>query len=181
MTLRAQKVESPGDRHPALRCHRTLLLRNRQRLRSLDMRLLRRIAQALLARAWPEGSLDLALYVVTRPEITRLNEAFLRHKGPTDVITFDYSLEQASRLSGDRRDACPTAKIFICLEEAVSQGRRFHATWQSELVRYIVHGILHLLGYDDRAPRSRREMKKAEDALLRELAGRFDFRRLERA
>ena len=109
MTLRAQKVESPGDRHPALRCHRTLLLRNRHASAAWTCASCGG-SRRPCSWAWPEGSFDLALYVVTRPEITRLNEAFLRHKGPTDVITFDYSLEQASRLSGDRRDACPLAR-----------------------------------------------------------------------
>ena len=44
---------------------------------------------------------------------------------------------------------CCTGKSFVCLDEAVRQARRFHTTWQSELVRYVVHGVLHLLGYDD--------------------------------
>ena len=82
----------------------------------------------------------------------------------------------------DRRDACPTllhGEIFVCLDEAVSQARRFHTTWQSELVRYVVHGVLHLLGYDDAASRARRKMKAAEDTLVRQLARQFDFHSLE--
>ena len=171
---------------------RTLTLRSRQHLRRVDVRLLREIVRALLQVMWPDGSFDLAIYLVSAPEVTRLNETFLRHKGSTDVITFDYAEEvgQASRLSNvsarerpaeDRRDACPTllhGEIFICLDEAVLQARRFHATWQSEVVRYAVHGVLHLLGYDDRDARARRRMKKAEDALVGHLARRFDFKRL---
>jgi len=171
---------------------RTLTLRNRQHVRRVDLRLLRRTVQVLLRQAWPDGAFDLAIYLVAAPEMTRLNETFLRHKGPTDVITFDYAerVGQASRLSSsgapnrrsrDRRDACPTllhGEVFVCLDEAVSQARRFHATWQSELVRYVVHGLLHLLGYDDRNARARREMKTAEDTLVRQLARQFDFGRL---
>ena len=174
---------------------RTLTLRSRQRLRRVNVRLLRRIVQALLHETWPDGSLDLAIYLVSAPEITRLNETFLRHKGSTDVITFDYAerVGQASRLSNsrarvrpgrDRRDACPAllhGEIFVCLDEAVSQARRFHATWQSELVRYAVHGVLHLLGYDDQDSRARRRMKAAEDALVRRLARQFVFSALGRA
>ena len=155
----------------------------------MDLRLLRRIVQALLRETWPDGSFDLAIYVVAEPEMTRLNETFLRHKGSTDVITFDYAegAGQASRPapSGstaanrkDRRDACPTllhGEIFVCLDEAVSQARRFHTTWQSELVRYVVHGVLHLLGYDDATSRARQKMKEAEDTLVIQLARQFDF------
>jgi probable rRNA maturation factor len=106
--------------------------------------------------------------------MTRLNETYLRHKGSTDVITFNYA-EQVSW------DACPPqlhGEIFVCVDEAVSQARRFHATWQSELVRYVVHGVLHLLGYDDADRRVRRKMKVAEDSLVYQLAGQFDLRSL---
>ena len=160
----------------------------------MNVRLLRQIVQALLRETWPDGRLDLAIYLVSAPEITRLDETFLQHKGSTDVITFDYAerVGQASRLSNsgararpgsDRLDACPPllhGEIFVCLDEAVSQARRFHATWQSELVRYAVHGVLHLLGYNDQDSRARRRMKAAEDALVRRLARRFVFSDLNR-
>ena len=173
---------------------RILNLHNRQQGRSVDLRLLRRIVQALLQETWREGSFDLGIYLVAAPEMTRLNEAFLRHKGSTDVITFDYSakLGQTSRLSSsgatagcakDRRDACPAllhGEIFVCLDEAVCQARRFHTSWQSELVRYVVHGVLHLLGYDDRDRRARRRMRVAENAQVRRLAHQFVLRTLSR-
>ena len=184
---------------PVIRSHdawpapqRALSLLNRQRVRSLDLRLLRRIVQALLLEGSPKGAFDLVVYLVAAPEMTRLNEAFLHHKGSTDVITFDYAerVGRASCLSttsrkvrpaNDSRDPCPTllhGEIFVCLSEAVSQARRFHTTWQSELVRYIVHGVLHLLGYDDRDTRTRRRMKGIEDTLVQQLARQFDFRSL---
>jgi len=64
-------------------------------------------------------------------------------------------------------------EVFVCLDEAVTQARRFRVTWQSELVRYVVHGVLHLLGYDDLNPRARRRMKAAENRLMRRLARQF--------
>ncbi len=180
----------PQSHNPAPAHQETLTLRNRQRLRHVDLRLLRRIVRALLQETWPDGSFDLAIYVVAAPEITRLNETFLHHKGSTDVITFDYAegVGQTSRLSSsgaqtrrsrDRRDACPIllhGEIFVCVDEAVSQARRFRTTWQSELVRYVVHGVLHLLGYEDLHRRTRRKMKVAEDTLVHQLARQFDFR-----
>ena len=71
-------------------------------------------------------------------------------------------------------------EIFVCVDEAVSQARRFRTTWQRELVRYVVHGVLHLLGYEDLHSRTRRKMKVAEDTLVRQLSSQFDFRRLSR-
>jgi len=156
------------------------------------MRLLRRILQALLRETWRDRGFDLAIYLVSVPEITRLNEAFLQHKGSTDVITFDYAEKAESafpeapswprkRSHPDRRAGPPAllhGEIFVCVDEALSQARRFRATWQTELVRYVVHGLLHLLGYDDRDARARRRMRETEDALIGQLARRFDLQRL---
>jgi len=150
----------------------TLTLRNRHRTRRVDLRCLRRIVQALLRDTQPNGSFDLGVCLVAAPEMTRLNETFLRHQGSTDVITFNYAEPpKPESLHGE---------IFVCLDEAVSQARRFRTTWQSELVRYVVHGVLHLLGYDDRNSRARHRMKAAEDALVHRLATQFAFRGLSK-
>jgi rRNA maturation RNase YbeY len=71
-------------------------------------------------------------------------------------------------------------EIFICLDETVAQAGQFGTAWQSELVRYLVHGVLHLCGHDDLKPSARRLMKRQENRLLRELNRRFLFRRLAR-
>ena len=138
----------------------------------MDLRLLRRVVQALLRDAQTNERFDLGIYLIAAPEMTRLNETYLRHRGSTDVVTFNYAepTEQPS-LHGE---------VFICLDESASQARRFRTTWQSELVRYVVHGVLHLLGYDDRDRASRRRMKAAEDALVRRLARQFVFRALSK-
>jgi rRNA maturation RNase YbeY len=150
---------------------RTLTLLNRQRTRPVNLRLLRRILEAFLS---PQNvcpvAYDLALYVVAAPEMIRLNETHLRHKGSTDVITFDYAdPAQTDFLHGE---------IFLCLDEALIQARRFRTTWQSELVRYAVHGILHLRGYDDQTARARYKMKKVENQSMAELGRLFAFSKL---
>ena len=43
-------------------------------------------------------------------------------------------------------------ELFICVDEAVAQAKEFKTSWQSEVVRYVVHGVLHLLGHDDLQP-----------------------------
>jgi probable rRNA maturation factor len=186
---RMLKESRGGATGKNLRRQRNLVLGNYQLLRPINLRLLRQVVHALLMEIWPELPLDLTISIVAASEITRVNETFLRHQGSTDVITFDYSdrAGEASRLapppalaapSSDRRDACPTmlhGEIFVCMDEALVQARRFRTTWQSELVRYIVHGVLHLLGYDDLRSTARRNMKQAEDNLLRSLSRRFSL------
>jgi len=165
-----------------------LVLRNRQHARRVNIPLLRRIVRSLIAELVGVESYELCIHLVATPEVVRLNETFLRHAGSTDVITFDYAVGQASRLSvasksqeiGDRRDACPTLRgeIFVCVNEAIRQARRFCTSWQSELVRYVVHGVLHLRGFGDQHVTARSKMKREENRLLRELTRRFALMKL---
>ena len=166
----------------------TLFIRNRQRTLPVNTRYWRRLLLWLLQDRLPGTNYDLGIYLVRGPEMTRLNEAFLGHRGPTDVITFDYSADKSPvlkvtlpdppprRLSGSpvvRVESRMHGEIFVCLDEAVAQARRYHTSWQSELVRYSVHGILHLSGYGDTGSSDRREMKREEDRLLRQLGRAF--------
>jgi len=146
-----------------------VVIASRQYARKINRRLLKKITTALLVDLKIENA-ELGIHLVAAPEMTRLNETFLRHAGPTDVITFDYSIPR-SRTS----DPSPElhGEIFICVDEAVLQARKFGTNWQSEVVRYIVHGVLHLLGFDDASAGVRRKMKRQEARLLRELSRRF--------
>jgi len=170
-----------------------LTISNRQKKARVNTRQLRwitlRALEELLAPG-PEvrnskfeirnSSVDLGVYVVDAMEMTRLNEIFLHHAGSTDVITFDYcEYAPAPLRRGNPRAARHGAlqgEIFICLEEARIQARRFRTSWPAELVRYVVHGILHLLGYDDRRAAARRRMKREEERLVKLLQRSFDFR-----
>jgi probable rRNA maturation factor len=145
----------------------SLFLRNRQRTRNVDSAYLKKIILSLIERTLGRKDYELGVHLVARPQITEINETYLRHKGPTDVITFDYGdPSRVGWLAGD---------IFVCVPEAVDQARLFESTWQNELVRYIVHGALHLCGYDDRGANQRARMKREEDRLVAELSGQFAF------
>ena len=77
-----------------------VVLANRQRTRKINLRLLKQITDALLADLNVEDA-ELGVHLVATPEMTRLNEKFLRHAGPTDVITFDYCWNRVRRLTPD--------------------------------------------------------------------------------
>ena len=152
-----------------------LSLRNRQRTRPIDLSLLRRITRTLLSELLRLKDYQLGLHLVAASEMTHLNRQFLDRAGSTDVITFDYGEETKPASS-------PTlhGEIFICIDDAVKQAHRFRTTWQSELARYLVHGVLHLRGYDDLQPGARSELKREENRLLRELEQRFPLPRLSK-
>jgi probable rRNA maturation factor len=150
------------------------------------MRLLGRVIEDLLKELSIDKNSDLGVYIVSAPEMTHLNQTFLRHKGSTDVLAFDYAeaTAPAIRSPGRKPKACSReanrncpalrhGEIFVCLDEAGVQASRFRTTWQKELVRYIVHGFLHLVGYDDHTRLERSKMKRVENKLLQQIAGRF--------
>ena len=147
---------------------RNVTIRNCQRARAVNVHQLRRIAKALLADHLGVAEFRLNICLVGAREITRLNEVYLRHQGSTDVLSFDYrDSARADALFGE---------IFICVDEASVQARRFRTAWQAELVRYVVHGLLHLCGYDDRRTRRREKMKRVENRLLKLVSSQLSLR-----
>ena len=149
-----------------------LVLRNRQRVRTIDLRYLRRIALAILEDTASDG--EVGVHLVNSTEMAKLNRCFLDHEGSTDVITLDY----VGKTKSSRHEAPIIGDIFVCVDEAISQARQFRTTWQSELIRYIIHGLLHLRGFDDTAPAKRRTMKREENRLLKESSRQFPPKRL---
>jgi len=83
------------------------------------------------------------------------NIQFLNHKSLTDIITFDYS--DSPVLHGD---------IFISIERVRENALKFKKTFDDELHRVIIHGILHLVGYNDKTPKEKSLIHKKEDVCL---------------
>jgi len=157
-----------------------LTIRNRQRTRGVETRLLRQITTGLLTDGLALASVELGITLVAAPEMARINWQFLQHEGSTDVITFDHTEAQDSRKFSA---ASPhiSGELFICVDDAVAQARIFRTTWQAELIRYLVHGVLHLCGHDDYQAVARRKMKREENRLVRWLGARFALRQLAKA
>jgi probable rRNA maturation factor len=154
-----------------------IIIANRQQTKKINARLLQQIADDLLAQLKIETA-ELGIHLVGAKEMARVNRQFLQHEGSTDVITFDY---QPSEASLQKPASNLHGELFICVDDAVSQAKEFGTNWQSEVVRYVVHGVLHLLGHDDLKPDSRRTMKRAENRLVRRLAARFSLAQLSGA
>jgi probable rRNA maturation factor len=148
-----------------------LSLRNRQRTRSIDLHLLRKITRLCLKDIFTQPHYELGIHLIGAEEMAEVNQRFLQHSGSTDVITFDYA-ETKNILHGE---------IFISVDDAVSQAKEFRTTWQSELIRYVVHGILHLRGFDDLNPVARKIMKREENRVVTELTRRFPLNKLLRS
>ncbi|HUS48127.1 MAG TPA: rRNA maturation RNase YbeY [Phycisphaerae bacterium] len=107
--------------------------------------------------------------VVGRRQISALNRNWLGRGGATDVLSFDLS-------DADRRGL--SAQIVVCGDVAAEQGRLRGWGARRELLLYVVHGLLHLMGYEDASIRGAAKMHAREEELLDEfLEGRRRRRR----
>ncbi len=101
---------------------------------------------------------DIYYLFCTDEKILEINRQFLNHDFYTDIIAFDYSEE--NKISGD---------IFISLETVLSNSQKYQTSFDEELHRVMIHGILHLCGLNDKSDDEIKEMRKAEDEALRML------------
>jgi probable rRNA maturation factor len=151
-----------------------LQLRNRQRVQAVNIKGLRELTQVLLDDELKLSSYELGVTLVSPGRMADINQEFLGHEGSTDVITFDYR-------NGYDQGAAEldlAGEIYISVADAQSQAKEFSTTWPEEMTRYVVHGVLHLRGFDDLEPAQRKIMKREETRLLRRLAARCDLRNL---
>lgn len=88
-------------------------------------------------------------------KIIAVNRQYLHHDYYTDIITFDYT--HGRRVSGD---------MYISLDTVTTNAELVGATYERELHRVIVHGLLHLCGINDKGPGEREIMEQHEDAAL---------------
>lgn len=100
---------------------------------------------------------SLEINFVNEELILEINIKYLDHNFTTDIITFNYSGEN-DNLDGE---------IFISVPDAASNAKKYKCHINAELLRLIVHGILHLLGFDDMTKEDKKEMKKNEDKLVK--------------
>ena len=87
--------------------------------------------------------------------ILEVNKEFLGHDYFTDIITFDYS--EPGVVSGD---------MYISLETVLTNSEKFHTSYDKELLRVIIHGVLHLCGINDKGRGERAVMEAAEERAL---------------
>jgi len=100
--------------------------------------------------------INLEINFISSENIHQLNKTHLNHDYTTDIITFDYS-DDFVQLDGE---------LFISVDDAKVNAKKFKVTLKEELARLVIHGILHLLGYDDQSTNDKKSMKRMENKLL---------------
>jgi probable rRNA maturation factor len=130
-------------------------LLNRQRARTIDLQPLSRFARRALEKVEAIGRTALPAEIVTvlvsDRRISAIHLQFMQIAGPTDVITFHHG------------------EIIISVETAHRQATQLGRDLFEELCLYLLHGLLHLAGYDDDTDSGFREMDRLQQRLMREL------------
>jgi len=129
--------------------------------RSYRLKNKRRITDWILAAAYIEKKeIERLNYVFCTDEyLLRLNREFLSHDTYTDILTFNYS--------GTKKIE---AEIFISMDRVKENAKNLNISFDDELHRVMIHGVLHCMGYTDKSAREQKKMRKKEDECLRLLA-----------
>lgn len=111
-----------------------------------------KIRQVLSNIPNPPAKFRLSIVYVDDAEITKLNERYLKHEGPTDVLAFPYE-------SGE-------GEVMVSAETALREATERKIEAEGELLLYTIHGTLHLMGYDDHSPEEAKQMHAVEKKIL---------------
>lgn len=99
---------------------------------------------------------DINFVFTSDEELIKINRQFLNHDTYTDIITFDYC--DGKTINSD---------IMISIDRVEENASKLGITFQNELKRVMIHGILHLCGYKDKSKSDKEMMRKKEDAALK--------------
>ncbi len=101
----------------------------------------------------------LSISFINSAKLKDVNKEYLKHDYETDVITFNYS-KKIKEIDGE---------ILISFEEADRNSKKYKVTYGKELCRLVIHGMLHLLNFDDKDTKSKKIMKRMENELINEI------------
>ncbi len=102
---------------------------------------------------------DINIIFCNDPSLLEINQQFLGHDYYTDIITFDYC--EGCHVNGE---------LYISVDTVDANAKEYGVTFRNEMHRVIIHGILHLLGYDDHSEEDIAQMREQEDIALDKLS-----------
>ena len=119
-------------------------------------RIIRVVRKILKAERVPAAQLSFVF--VSNPKIRALNKKFLKRNSATDVLAFDFNKSKSDELNGE---------IIISTDQAIHNARLYKTSSQKELMLYVIHGILHLLGFDDHTSAEIKRLRRKEEELFK--------------
>ena len=141
---------------------------NRHKKYRVNEKLIKKIISKILKYSRKPRDTELEVVFLDDGSIRPINKAYKRRDAPTDVLSFKLDRDEF----GSRKFL---GEIFISIDRAKENSGKFKTDFKEEIVLYVIHGILHLFGYDDEDAKSRRRMSKKEKEILGYLCKREDL------
>ena len=121
-------------------------------------------------RAGKKKAGDISFVFCSDAFLLEMNKEYLNHDTYTDIITFDYSKSESEQFPLKKGVRGISGDIFISIDRVKENASSFSKTFEDELHRVMIHGVLHLLGYKDKTKIAKAEMRKQEDLCLKALS-----------
>ena len=102
----------------------------------------------------------LNIILVNDEKLLEINKDFLRHDYYTDIITFNYADNPGVNIEGE---------LYISVDRVKDNGEKMGVTYQEEMARVVIHGVLHLCGYHDKEKSQQQEMQQAENKYINQM------------
>ena len=148
----------------------------------LEVSWLRSVAEQTLVAQDADSRLELGLVITNQERVQQLNQSYLGKAEPTDVLAFSMLPEPLA--TGESEAFSPfvqppdgvlhLGEVIISYPQAVIQAEEHHHSIKREIAIHIIHGVLHLLGYEHDKPELERQMKSREEEILSCIEGRLD-------
>ena len=117
-------------------------------------RKIKRLIEKVIAKE-KNTSGDLNFILTSDDILKEINAKYLNHNYYTDVISFNYDYQNS-----------PIGEVYISIDTIKRNAKNYKISYRNELLRVIVHGVLHICGYNDEKNEERRNMRKLEDFWL---------------
>lgn len=134
----------------------SIAVSNLNKKRGINERFIGELARGILKILKKRGT-DLEIIFLSDAAIRSYNKRYKHRSGATDVLSFDLG-------------SC--GQVLISSDMALRNSRIFNTPFEKELVLYLIHGILHLCGYDDEKPKARSRMFRKQDSILEKLCAK---------
>ncbi len=126
----------------------------------VDQSLLKKIAKIVLEKEGKKSN-SLSIALVKSKEIKRLNKKYRKKNSVTDVLSFS---RKNDIIKNDREKL--KGEIVLCLEQIKKNAQNFNKKFKNELAWALIHGILHLFGYNHKKEKEAHKMRKKEEYYL---------------
>lgn len=130
----------------------SIVVKNLNRKFRINEKFIKKAAKDILSIIHKQKGLEIIF--LGDKEIKPINKKYKRRNAPTDVLSFELD---------------ELGEIIISSDTALKNSEIFHTSFEEEIVLYVIHGILHLFGYDDGTVREKKRMSKKEDVILEAL------------